>query len=73
MLPRPYKWNATQNADVFISLEFDKGARHVESRPTQFSDFRNSKNVILRKNNYIDGGGDSLTVSYLICSLFTGT
>ena len=35
MLPRPYTWNATQNADVF-------------------------------------GGVDSLTGSYLICSIFTG-
>ena len=47
-------WNVTQNADVFSSLEFDKDARHVESRPTQFADFRNSKNVFFSKNN-IDG------------------
>ena len=64
--------NAMQNADVFSSLEFDKDPRHVESRPTQFFDFHNSKNVIFTYR-YIDGGGDSLTGSYLICSLFTGT
>ena len=28
--------NATQNADVFSSLEFYKDARHVESGPTLF-------------------------------------
>ncbi len=43
-----YMWNATQDADVLSSLEFDKDARHVECEPTQFSNFRrpNSKNVI---------------------------
>ena len=43
-------YNAMQNvdADMISSLEFDKDARHVESRPTKFSDFRNQvkKNVI---------------------------
>ena len=36
-------YNATQNvdADMISSLEFDKDALHVESRPTKFSDFRN--------------------------------
>ena len=65
-------WNAMQITDVFSSLEFDKDARHVANRPTQFSDFHNSKNVIFTYK-YINGGGDSLTESDLICSLFTGT
>ena len=69
-------YNATQNvdADMISSLEIDKDARHVESRPTKFSDFRNQ---VKKTGNFyvkiIDGGGDSLTGNYIICSLFTST
>ena len=70
MLPRP---TGRPTFGFFSSLEFDKDARHVESRPCMHPVFRipNSKNVIFTYK-YIDGGDDILTGSYLICHLFTG-